>query len=103
MYIHVKDGSCLFAGLYYTQVRERDDIVHCCVIVTTQPNKLVADIHHRMPAILHPKHQDVWLYKELKHVLKPFPAERIEAYTVSHAVNNVANDLPDLIHAIIPQ
>ncbi len=66
-------------------------------IITTTPNDLVAPIHNRMPAILCSDDEVVWLDKEtdparLLSLLAPYPAGEMEAYQVSRAVNNPANE-----------
>jgi putative SOS response-associated peptidase YedK len=54
-------------------------------IITTTPNSLVSKIHDRMPVILDPKNYDAWLDPKiedagiLRALLKPFPAEKMEA------------------------
>jgi putative SOS response-associated peptidase YedK len=51
-----------------------------------------------MPVILHPEDYDMWLDPDfderepLTSLLKPFPAEAMEAYPVSRRVNNPANN-----------
>jgi putative SOS response-associated peptidase YedK len=51
--------------------------VRSCSIVTTEPNDLVRQYHHRMPVILHPNDYDRWLdpktsSDELQYLLRPF-------------------------------
>jgi putative SOS response-associated peptidase YedK len=63
-------------------------------------------IHNRMPVILHPRDYARWLDPssqtpdQLKPLLKPFPAEFMNAYPVSTLVNTPANDNPELV---VPQ
>jgi putative SOS response-associated peptidase YedK len=91
-----------FAGLYDVH---RDPVagdLHSFAIVTTEPNALVAPIHHRMPVILRPDDEGVWLDPatsalELQLLLGPYPAERMEAYPVGPAVNSARNDGPALL------
>jgi putative SOS response-associated peptidase YedK len=66
-------------------------------IVTTEPNDLVADLHHRMAVILPRDREQEWLTAtpdQAADLLEPYPAEEIEAYPVSTAVNDPANDSP---------
>ena len=58
-----------------------------------------------MPVILEPKDYDRWLdagtpIEELRAMLKPLPAERMQAEAVSRAVNSVKNDNEDCIAPI---
>ena len=72
-------------------------------IVTTQPNELMAPIHNRMPVILRPEHELLWLnpcVRTPEHVLPllvPFPSAPMEAYHVAPLVNSFQNDGPELI------
>jgi putative SOS response-associated peptidase YedK len=67
-------------------------------VVTTEPNELVADYHHRMAVILPEGTEREWLTAEdPRHLLEPYPAERMRAYPVSTAVNDPSNDSPALI------
>ena len=58
----------------------------------------MATFHHRMPVILAPEAEAVWLDpgltdpERLRPLLVPYPPEAMEAYPVSQAVNSVAND-----------
>jgi putative SOS response-associated peptidase YedK len=60
-------------------------------------------IHNRMPAILHPRDYSKWLDaspqtpESLKPLIKPYPAEEMNAYPVSTLVNKPANDIPELV------
>jgi putative SOS response-associated peptidase YedK len=95
-----------FAGLWE---RWKDpasgEIVRSCSIVTGEPNELVAPIHNRMPVILDRATRSAWLGEtpaeraELMVLLRPFPAERMRAYTIGPRVGNVRNDDPSLIEA----
>ena len=58
-------------------------------ILTTAPNELCAPIHDRMPAILDRDDAEAWLEAPadatelLLELLRPFPADRMEAWPVS--------------------
>jgi len=72
-------------------------------IVTTDPNSLLGPVHNRMPAILLPEHEAKWLDPTvtdpafLSPLLKPYPAELMDGYCVSRAVNSPVNDSPECI------
>ncbi len=73
-------------------------------VVTTEPNDVVGQIHHRMPVILAPEEETTWLSgdeDELKSVLDPFPAKRMRSYPVSTRVNNPDNDSPDIVEEVV--
>jgi putative SOS response-associated peptidase YedK len=71
-------------------------------IVTTEPNETVAELHHRMAVILPEERQRRWLSgspDELEELLCPYEGD-LEAYPVSRAVNDPANDSPDIVEPL---
>ena len=71
-------------------------------ILTTDANALVAQIHNRMPVILHPQDEAAWLDPEVapdqaQAFLAPFPAELMQAYPVSTRVNSPAYNTPEAL------
>ncbi|WP_458207518.1 SOS response-associated peptidase [Haladaptatus sp. NG-SE-30] len=75
-------------------------------VVTTEPNDLVREVHHRMPVILAPEDEETWLHgaeDDLKSVFDPFPAEEMRAYPVSKNVNNPKNDSPDVVEEVVAE
>ena len=76
--------------------------LYTCSILTTDPNELVARLHDRMPVVLDRGDWDAWLNEEtrpveLRSLLRPSPAEWLDAYAVSPAVNNVRNEGAELL------
>lgn len=64
-------------------------------IITTTANELMASIHDRMPVILDCEDWPVWLGEQdgdPASLLRPYDADRMEAYPVSRDVGNVRND-----------
>jgi putative SOS response-associated peptidase YedK len=103
-YIRRKDqGPFAFAGLWEIWHSSLGDELRTCCIITTKPNELIQDLHHRMPVILAPAEYDRWLTEEeqppgeLDDLLDPFPAEQLEAYPVSTYVNSPQNNSPKTI------
>ena len=106
-FIHMKDRKPFaFAGLWDSWNSPDGSLVKSCTIITTEPNELTGIIHNRMPVILHPRDYAKWLDPspqtpdQLKPLIKPFPAEMMNAYPVSTQVNTPANDTPELV---VPQ
>lgn len=105
-FIRLKDGEPFaFAGLW--EHWEGDgQVIESCTIITTEANRLVADIHDRMPVILPPESYGSWLAANprlgsaLKLLLRPYPAQGMEAFPVSQAVNNPRSDGPELARPI---
>jgi putative SOS response-associated peptidase YedK len=101
------DGEPLaFAGLWEVW-RDPNDAdaprVKTCVIITTDANEKLAQIHHRMPVVLAPPAWDTWLDPEnddvdaLCRLLVPAPSDDFVFWRVSPAVNKAANEGPHLI------
>jgi putative SOS response-associated peptidase YedK len=72
-------------------------------ILTCAPNEIVFPIHDRMPVVLTGEGCARWLdagehdSTRLTELLRPFPAEQMEAYPVSPLVNSGRNDSPECI------
>ena len=75
-------------------------LVRTVVIVTTDSNDVVAPIHDRMPVILAPDEEAAWLEDGDPDLLDPFENDPLEAYPVSTAVNNPANDSPEVVEPL---
>jgi putative SOS response-associated peptidase YedK len=104
--IKVKDTPLFsFAGLYDIWLDEQKQEVKTFTIITTAANTFLNSIHNRMPVILNEQNENIWLDKSadmtrLTAMLTPYPAELMEAYSVSPAVNNIKNDSAELIKPI---
>jgi putative SOS response-associated peptidase YedK len=88
-------------GLWDRSVKADGEAVDSCTIITVPANPLVAGIHtkDRMPAMATPDICMIWLESSTeaaKGLLKPFPAELMDAWPVSTRVNSPANDGPEL-------
>jgi putative SOS response-associated peptidase YedK len=106
-FIHLKDAELFaFAGLYDVWKDPEGNELRTYTIITTIPNDLVQPIHNRMPVILHPDDEAMWLdpkmsdTKALRALLNPFPDALMEAYPVSRAVNTPAMNTPALIERV---
>jgi len=105
-YIKVK-GKDIFslAGIYdiWRDVEKKE--FYSYSIITTTPNKMMAEIHNRMPVILNEKDEDKYLnpdspLEEVLKLLKPYLESEMEAYPVSTRVNNPMNDDEKLIEKV---
>jgi putative SOS response-associated peptidase YedK len=106
-FIHLKDIELFaFAGLYDVWQDAEGNELRTYTIITTTPNDLVQPIHNRMPVILHPDDEAMWIDPKmndtaaLRALLQPFPNALMEAYPVSRAVNTPAIDTPALIEPV---
>jgi putative SOS response-associated peptidase YedK len=78
-------------------------VVETFTIVTTEPNDLVADLHHRMAVILPQGEERRWLRADREaasDLLGPYPSEKMRAYPVSDAVNDPSNDSPAVVEPL---
>lgn len=95
-----------FAGLWDEWLdKGTGEILHTYAIITTEANDLVKPIHDRMPVILSPEAEELWLDEHepqegLLSLLKPFEAGVMKAYTVSTLVNSPHNNVPEVINSL---
>jgi putative SOS response-associated peptidase YedK len=76
-------------------------------LITTAANRLVAQIHDRMPVILSLEDETTWVNPEAtpaqtQACLKPFPAHLLRITPVSPKVNSPAYNAPDLLQRVDP-
>lgn len=94
------------AGLYETWFAPDGSKLNTCTVLTTTPNGLMAPIHNRMPVLLRPEDEALWLDRtvhnpeRLQRLFEPFDESLMEAYPVSAAVGSVRNDTPSLIEPL---
>lgn len=107
MRITLKDeGIFSMAGLYDSWIAPDGSKVSSCTIITTTPNALMENIHDRMPVILHPEDEAIWLNRAIQDknillpLLQPFPAEQMRAYPVTAKVGNVRFDDPECLEEL---
>jgi putative SOS response-associated peptidase YedK len=103
-YISLIDGSPLsFAGIWETWNSPAGETVESFSILTTQANRLMEQIHDRMPVILHQAEHQMWLDRtvndplELQRLYQPYPSELLQEWTVTNLVNSPRNDGPELL------
>lgn len=95
--ITLKDGGLFaFAGLYDNWHEKRT-----ATIITTEPNTLMRPIHDRMPAILNPADEDVWLVNQeldtLSRLLEPYSDQELVTTQITDKINDPNNEGPDVI------
>ncbi len=91
-----------FAGLWSEWKSPDGEKINSFTIITQSPNKLVSDIHDRMPVILHPEQEALWLDNDISAskliaMIEPYPSELMKAYKVSDRVNKVSNNDSELV------
>jgi putative SOS response-associated peptidase YedK len=91
-----------FAGLYEEWKSPEGEKLRTFTIITVEPNELISNIHNRMPAILKPVEEAVWLdaqapVTDILSLLRPYPANEMDIYPVSSSVNSPLFDDPSCI------
>lgn len=91
-----------FAGLWNTFTKPDGSQSEAFTIITTTPNKWLEGIHNRMPVILMPGQEKLWLntaleFSHLHQLLQPLPQQHMKRCAVSSLVNNVANNKPEML------
>jgi len=77
-------------------------------LLTTEASADVAFVHDRMPVILEPGAEEVWLDQGLEdaarlaEVLRPLPAGALESFAVSPRLNSPSNDDPSVQEPATP-
>lgn len=104
MHIRLRGGALFaFAGLWDEWHAPDGSPLRSCTIITTAPNAVTAPIHDRMPVILRPGDEALWLdhsvtgASALLPLLAPYPADAMEAYAVFRSVNAPTVDDPGCI------
>ncbi len=83
---------------------ERADLgrVASDLVITTDANELVAQMHNRMPLIIAPKDYARWLSDEPdpRDLMVPFPTEPMRMWPISTRVNKPENDDSSILEPI---
>jgi SOS response associated peptidase (SRAP) len=101
-YFRLRDGRPFaFAGLW-ERWDKGEELIESCAILTTEANAVVRPVHERMPVILPPEDFAAWLYPlgspaALQALLRPYPAEEMQASAVSRRVNDPRHEGADCL------
>lgn len=96
------DEPFAFAGLWELFKTKEGVTIPSFAIITTNSNDLVGRVHNRMPAILKPEDEQLWLNPDLDPIKEvdlstPYPAGQMKLFEVSDRVNSYTNDSPEII------
>jgi putative SOS response-associated peptidase YedK len=106
-HIGMLDGSLFAFGGIWEYWKSADKMLVSCAIVVTNANKMMAEIHQRMPVIIAPADYARWLDpsmsepEQIEKLLVPYPADEMRAYPVSTRVNNVKNEGAELVEPVV--
>jgi putative SOS response-associated peptidase YedK len=106
-YIHPKQvGLFSFAGVWEAWKDVGGKEWKTYSIITTEPNKEMADVHDRMPVILLPDGEADWLGPSnddqgvLEPLLRPYKDHGLYIHKVSDDVNTTNNNYQNLIYRL---
>jgi putative SOS response-associated peptidase YedK len=97
------DSAFVFAGIWERWKKDSETpAIDTLAIIATEPNSLMSQFHHRMPAILSAATHARWLDRSVPggavlDLLVPYDANAMEAWPVSTQVHSWKTDSPDLI------
>ena len=107
MWVHLKNREPFgLAGLWDVWRNPSGSRVESFTIITTEPNELIRPFHNRMPVILRPEDEELWLdvsrtsFAKSRSLLKPYPDELMYAHDVSQLVNSAKDDGPECIEPV---
>ncbi|MBL7863058.1 MAG: SOS response-associated peptidase [Cyclobacteriaceae bacterium] len=91
-----------FAGLWEEYDDPEGNAYHTFSIITVPANETVAEVTERMPVILTPQEESVWLDKKstediLLGLMRSTSATELTGYTVSPAINSLTHESASLI------
>lgn len=72
-------------------------------IITAAASALVRVVHHRMPVMLEPRHEALWLDPRMRDsetllpLLRAYDSAKMHVYRLSDIINDPVNDSPDCI------
>lgn len=99
------DQPFAFAGLWDRWEKNGENLT-TCTILTTEANSIMKDIHNRMPVILTPETEKIWLNPKnddpnlLKQLLTKYSSKEMETYRVSTIVNSSKNNFQECVKPI---
>ena len=99
-YIRLGNGSPFAMAGLWERWQPGPQQVDSCTILTTTANSLVAELHNRMPVILHPADYDRWLDpptgppETSQSLLVPYASQEMEVTPVSDWVNVASHEGP---------
>lgn len=92
------------AGIWSRSVSDSGGEINSFTIITTSANELMAPVHDRMPVILNPADESLWIADNCENaketfseLMVPYSSENMKCYEVSPRVSSAASEGPDCI------
>jgi putative SOS response-associated peptidase YedK len=104
-YIHPANDELFgFAGLWERWISPEGTPIDTFTVITTAANETLQALHERMPVILQPGDDNLWLSRDTTperfgQLIAPCPDAMLCMHPVSKAVGNARNEGPQLIDA----
>jgi len=104
----LKDKSlCSIAGVWEEFEDENEETHHTFSILTVKSNSFVQAVQDRMPVLFEKKEESIWLKKEateteLLNLLRPYPADKLDCYTVSPRIGVLSANESSLLLPTAP-
>lgn len=95
-YFKKKNDELIAVAALWDTWHSGEEVIHSCALLTTEANPLVHAIHQRMPAILVPSEQTIWMNNhayepdKLSAVLHPYQVDDLCGYPVTRDMNHFA-------------
>ncbi len=99
------DEAFAYAGLWDSWKNEAtDEITNSFTILTIDANKMVKQVHDRMPVILRKDLERLWISADVSEsqvtsLLKAYDADAMYNYAVHRSVNDARNNYPECVQA----
>ena len=90
-------------GAFTDDGQAETESIETFAVVTTEPNAVVSELHHRMAVILPQERESEWLTADpadARELLTPHSSDEMYSYPVSDAVGNPANDDSSLLEPV---
>jgi putative SOS response-associated peptidase YedK len=106
--IRRRNGTVFGVAGLWERLESGGEALESCLVLTTAANRVVGEIHDRMPVILHPDAYGDWLDpspragKELFGRLQLLPEDALESYPVSTLVNRPGVEDPRCLEPARP-
>lgn len=93
------------AGLHEVWKGPEGKVIHSFTIITKEADPRIAHLHDRMPLILLPEQEKLWIdgsvpTKDVMNNLQPVPGDWITWYRVSDRVNKVTENDAGLVESV---
>jgi putative SOS response-associated peptidase YedK len=105
-FIRPRDGGLFsFAGLWERWNDPQGEMIETFTILTTGANDVMRPLHERMPVIIDPAADALWLDPgteavTLHSLLMPYPGERMEAFPINPWVSDPKHEGPRCLEPV---